>query len=92
LSDRLPYRDRPGRLRAIAQIHDRYILAEQPDGLCLIEQHIAHERVLYGGFAAYSDLAMLADSTIGVLWERGSTEPYQTITFTRCNRAFLDAR
>ncbi|PSR18965.1 DNA mismatch repair protein MutL, partial [filamentous cyanobacterium CCP3] len=47
LSDALPYRDRPGGLRAIAQVHDRYILAEQPDGLCLIEQHIAHERVLY---------------------------------------------
>ncbi|MBE9158434.1 DNA mismatch repair endonuclease MutL [Nodosilinea sp. LEGE 06152] len=47
LSDTLPYRDRPGRLRAIAQVHDRYILAEQTDGLCLIEQHIAHERVLY---------------------------------------------
>ncbi|WOD40733.1 DNA mismatch repair endonuclease MutL [Nodosilinea sp. E11] len=47
LSDGLPYRDRPSTLRAIAQVHDRYILAEQPDGLCLIEQHIAHERVLY---------------------------------------------
>jgi DNA mismatch repair protein MutL len=47
LSDGLPYRDRLGSLRAIAQVHSRYILAEQPDGLCLIEQHIAHERVLY---------------------------------------------
>ncbi|PSN10878.1 DNA mismatch repair endonuclease MutL [filamentous cyanobacterium CCT1] len=47
LSDALPYRDRPGRLQAIAQVHNRYVLAEQPDGLCLIEQHIAHERVLY---------------------------------------------
>lgn len=47
LSDALPYRDRPGRLQAIAQVHNRYILAEQTDGLCLIEQHIAHERVLY---------------------------------------------
>jgi DNA mismatch repair protein MutL len=47
LSDQLPYRERVGGLRAIAQIHHRYILAEQPDGLCLIEQHIAHERVLY---------------------------------------------
>lgn len=47
LSDSLPYRDRPGRLRAIAQVHNRYVLAEQADGLCLIEQHIAHERVLY---------------------------------------------
>ncbi len=47
LSDGLPYQSRPGSLRAIAQVHNRYILAEQPDGLCLIEQHIAHERVLY---------------------------------------------
>jgi DNA mismatch repair protein MutL len=34
-------------LRAIAQVHNRYILAEHPAGLCLVEQHIAHERVLY---------------------------------------------
>lgn len=37
----------PLALKAIAQIHNRYILAEHPAGLCLIEQHIAHERVLY---------------------------------------------
>jgi DNA mismatch repair protein MutL len=35
------------RLKAVAQVHGRYILAEHPDGMCLIEQHIAHERVLY---------------------------------------------
>jgi DNA mismatch repair protein MutL len=34
-------------LRAIAQVHNRYILAEHPAGVWLIEQHIAHERVLY---------------------------------------------
>jgi len=37
----------PGALRAVAQVHNRYILAEHAAGLCLIEQHIAHERVLY---------------------------------------------
>ncbi len=37
----------PGALRAIAQVHNTYILAEHPAGICLIEQHIAHERVLY---------------------------------------------
>jgi DNA mismatch repair protein MutL len=36
-----------GALRAIAQLHQTYILAEHPTGLWLIEQHIAHERVLY---------------------------------------------
>ncbi|PSB19920.1 DNA mismatch repair endonuclease MutL [Phormidesmis priestleyi ULC007] len=34
-------------VRAIAQVHNRYILAEHPAGMWLVEQHIAHERVLY---------------------------------------------
>jgi DNA mismatch repair protein MutL len=37
----------PTPLRAIAQVHNMYILAEHPAGIWLIEQHIAHERVLY---------------------------------------------
>lgn len=36
-----------GGLRAIAQVHSMYILAEHPSGVWLVEQHIAHERVLY---------------------------------------------
>jgi DNA mismatch repair protein MutL len=47
LSDPLPSQQPSGGLKAIAQVHNRYILAEHPDGICLIEQHIAHERVLY---------------------------------------------
>jgi DNA mismatch repair protein MutL len=34
-------------LRAVAQVHNMYILAEHPTGMWLVEQHIAHERVLY---------------------------------------------
>ncbi len=34
-------------VRAIAQVHNMYILAEHPTGMWLVEQHIAHERVLY---------------------------------------------
>ena len=34
-------------LIAIAQVHQTYIVAEHPGGLWLVEQHIAHERVLY---------------------------------------------
>lgn len=46
LSDPWPDAALP-KLTVLAQMHNRYLLAEQPDGLCLIEQHIAHERVLY---------------------------------------------
>jgi sialidase-1 len=46
-------------------------------------QTFTAERVLYGGLAAYSDIAILADGTIGVLWERGVSQGYQYITFTR---------
>ncbi|BAZ05431.1 DNA mismatch repair protein [Calothrix sp. NIES-3974] len=35
------------RLKAVAQINHMYIVAEHPGGMWLIEQHIAHERVLY---------------------------------------------
>ncbi|MBD2309234.1 DNA mismatch repair endonuclease MutL [Chroococcidiopsis sp. FACHB-1243] len=34
-------------LKAIAQVHNMYILVEHPGGMWLVEQHIAHERVLY---------------------------------------------
>lgn len=47
LSDSLPNPSVPGALKAVAQVHNTYILAEHEGGLCLIEQHIAHERVLY---------------------------------------------
>ncbi|MCS7031306.1 MAG: DNA mismatch repair endonuclease MutL [Gloeomargarita sp. SKYG116] len=40
------YATRPA-IKALAQIHGTYIVAEHPTGLWLVEQHIAHERVLY---------------------------------------------
>ncbi|MGD1875183.1 MAG: DNA mismatch repair endonuclease MutL [Mastigocoleus sp.] len=34
-------------LKAVAQINKTYIVAEHPGGMWLIEQHIAHERIIY---------------------------------------------
>ncbi|NEZ60227.1 DNA mismatch repair endonuclease MutL [Leptolyngbyaceae cyanobacterium CCMR0082] len=37
----------PSQLKAVAQVQETYIVAEHSGGLCLVEQHIAHERVIY---------------------------------------------
>ncbi|MGH2415891.1 MAG: DNA mismatch repair endonuclease MutL, partial [Microcystaceae cyanobacterium] len=34
-------------LKAVAQVNNTYIVGEHPGGVWLVEQHIAHERVLY---------------------------------------------
>jgi sialidase-1 len=48
------------------------------------------ERLIAPGYAAYSDLTILKDGTIGVLWERGATHGYQYITFTRIEADSLE--
>ena len=50
----------------------------------------ANGRLISNDYAAYSDLTLLKDNTVGVLWERGVERGYQFLTFTRLNRAWLD--
>ncbi len=33
--------------RVVGQLHDMYLLVEAPEGLEIVDQHIAHERILY---------------------------------------------
>jgi len=40
----------PDRLLAIGQLYRTYILAQGPDGLYIVDQHAAHERILYEHF------------------------------------------
>ncbi|MEG5162216.1 DNA mismatch repair endonuclease MutL [Microcoleus sp. AT3-A2] len=51
-------------LRAIAQVHNTYIVAEHSSGIWLIEQHIAHERVLYEQLCAAWQLKCLEKPVI----------------------------
>lgn len=44
LAARLPF------LRPVGQVSNTYVIAEGPEGLYLIDQHAAHERVLYERF------------------------------------------
>ncbi|MBU4270273.1 MAG: glycoside hydrolase [Planctomycetes bacterium] len=49
-------------------------------------QTFPDERQIVSGSAAYSDLAVLKDKSVAVLWERNN---YRYITFTRLTREFL---
>ncbi len=42
-----------------------------------------HARILHDGPSAYSCLAVLADGSIGCLFEKGEKSPYETITWAR---------
>ena len=54
-------------------------------------QTFRQEQTIYGGLAAYSDITILHDKTVGVIWERGVSEGYQFVTFTRLGQAFLES-
>ena len=50
------------------------------------------QRMISAGPSAYSDLTILKDRSVGVLWERGVAHGYQFVTFTRLTREFLEPR
>jgi sialidase-1 len=47
-------------------------------------------KLVHEGASAYSDMARLNDDRMGLLYEKGSSSPYETITFARFNEAWLD--
>ena len=59
----LPASDVP-LLRVIGQVGAAYIVAEGPDGLYLVDQHAAHERVLYEAFGLQRAAAQIVSQAL----------------------------
>jgi DNA mismatch repair protein MutL len=68
-------------LRAVGQIGAAYLVAEGPDGLYLIDQHAAHERVLFE--------ALMEAHTQGEVESQTLLEPV-TVEFTPAQAAILE--
>ena len=69
-------------LRAVGQVHNTYIIAEHSDGLWLVEQHIAHERVLYEQITAAWQLLPLEPPLILSWLSERQIEQLQAIDLT----------
>jgi DNA mismatch repair protein MutL len=76
----VPMLDRLPMLRAVGQVGTTYVVAEGPDGMYLIDQHAAHERVLYERF--------LAAARAGKPDAQGLLEPV-TIELSAAHQALL---
>jgi len=61
---RVPMSEQLPMLRVLGQIRQTYIIAEGPDGLYLIDQHAAHERILFEQLQAEQTAMAVSSQTL----------------------------
>jgi DNA mismatch repair protein MutL len=67
-------------LRLVGQIAASYLVAEGPDGLYLIDQHAAHERVLFERFMNEREVSIASQSLLQPVTVEFSTAEASLIT------------
>ena len=80
-ADATPMAERLPLLRTVGQVGNMYVIAEGPEGMYLLDQHAAHERVLYE--------RCLAAVRAGRPDVQGLLEP-QTLELSAPHRAMID--
>ncbi|MBC7900999.1 MAG: hypothetical protein H7070_13215, partial [Saprospiraceae bacterium] len=68
------------KIRPIAQLHDSFIIAVDDEGLLLIDQHVAHERILFDKFR-YDETMRAIESQNLLLPETIDLSPAQAEVF-----------
>lgn len=68
-------------IRPMGQLHDSFIIAADDEGLLLIDQHVAHERILFDKFR-YSESARVIESQNLLLPETLDLTPAQLAAFS----------
>lgn len=67
-------------LRLVGQIGAAYLVAEGPDGLYLVDQHAAHERILFERFMSQRQSDIPSQSLLEPVTVELSTEEVQSLT------------
>lgn len=68
------------KIRPIAQLHDSFIIATDNEGLLLIDQHVAHERILFDKFRQKESERKIESQNL-LLPETFDLSPAQAIAF-----------
>lgn len=63
-SDKNEYQKLLSGLRVVGQIMDTFILAENDDGLLIVDQHVAHERILYERLVRDRGMGLVESQTL----------------------------